>query len=202
MAELGPLLHADALYVLLDDLLLPLHVGGHGPGLHLAHHPGLLPHHGASLLLLLRPLLSPRLLSCHAPRPHKLLLLSWLLLLLPLPLLLLSLYPSLLLLLPLDPSLLLLSLDPSLLLLLELQLLLMLLQYRWVRLGLLAWHPWPHHDSRLHLWPHLATHRHSHLAWGHARPHNFTWHLACLCLKHLARLGHVACLAVLYGPCL
>ena len=123
VAELGPLLHADALYVLLDDLLLPLHMGGHGPGLHLPHHPGLLPHHGASLLLLLLwPLLPPRLLSWHASRPHKLLLLSWLLLL-PLPLLL-SLNPTLLLLL--------LPLYPALLLLLKLELLFMLLQYGWV----------------------------------------------------------------------
>ena len=115
MRELLPLLHADPLNMLLDDLLLSLHVWSHGTRRNLTNQPGLLHHSLLLWLLALLPLLLSLLLH---PWSHKLLLLllAWL------PLLLLSRYALTLL-------------------LLELQLLLMLLQNG--RVGL--WLAWPHH---------------------------------------------------------
>jgi len=105
-----PLLHADALNVLLDDLLLSLHMRSHGTGRNLTNQSGLLHH---SLLLWLLPLLPLLLTLLLDSRPDKLLLL-------------LPLLPLLLLLLALT------------LLLLKLQLLFVLLQNCRMGLGL-AW---------------------------------------------------------------
>jgi len=123
LRELLPLLHADPLNMLLDDLLLSLHVRSHWTSRNLTNQPGLL--HHSLLLLWLLPLLPLLLLLLSLllhSWPDKLLLLLLLLTWLPLLLLLLSRYALALL-------------------LLKLQLLLMLLQNGWVGL----WLTWPHH---------------------------------------------------------
>ena len=70
LAELLALLHGDSLDVLLNDLLLALHVGGHRPRLHLPNHPRLTHHLPLRLLLLLLRL---RLASLLHPLPPLLL---------------------------------------------------------------------------------------------------------------------------------